>query len=194
MVKLCFATNNQHKIVEISQMLGEAFKILSLKDIGCIEELPENQHTLEGNSLEKAKYVFQKYGYACFADDTGLEVDALNGEPGVLSARYAGDQKDSDDNIELLLKNLKGKPTRTARFRTVITLITSNEAEQFEGSVKGSILTQRKGHLGFGYDPVFVAAGFKETFAELPMDKKNAISHRGIAFRKLVHYLKQHAD
>lgn len=190
MVELCFATNNQHKIEEISQMLGKAFKILSLKDIGCAEELPENQHTLEGNSLEKAKYVFEKYEHACFADDTGLEVDALNGKPGVLSARYAGNQKNSDDNIDLLLKDLKGVSKRSARFRTVITLITPNGIHQFEGKVEGYILNERRGHHGFGYDPVFIPEGFNETFAELPLDRKNAISHRGMAFRKLVEHLK----
>jgi XTP/dITP diphosphohydrolase len=194
MVELCFATNNQYKIEEISQMLGKAFKILSLKDIGCTEELPENQSTLEGNSMEKARYVFEKYNHACFADDTGLEVDALNGNPGVLSARYAGDQKNSDDNIKLLLKNLKGVSSRSAKFRTVITLITSNGTHQFEGKVDGYILNEKRGYHGFGYDPVFIPEGFKNTFAELTLDRKNAISHRGRAFRKLVDHLRNQSN
>jgi XTP/dITP diphosphohydrolase len=190
MVELCFATNNKYKIAEISQMLGETFKIRSLQEIGCDEELPESQPTLEGNSLEKAMYVFEKYGHACFADDTGLEVNALNGAPGVLSARYAGDQKKSDDNIDLLLTNLKGISDRSARFRTVITLITLDGINQFEGIIEGTILTERKGTHGFGYDPVFRPAGYEETFAELQMDRKNDISHRGMAIRKLVKHLK----
>jgi len=190
MVKLCFATNNQHKIEEISQILGEAFSIQSLEEVGCDQELPENQDTLEGNSLEKARFIYQTYHQPCFADDTGLEVDVLNGEPGVLSARYAGDQKNSNDNIDLLLKNLNGISERSARFRTVITLVSSDGIRQFEGKVEGKILCERKGVQGFGYDPVFVPDGHNRTFAELSMDEKNKISHRGQAIKKLVHYLK----
>jgi len=190
MVYLCFATNNLNKIAEIGQILGDEFKILSLKDIGCTEELPENQDTLEGNSLEKAKYVFDHYKSSCFADDTGLEVAALNGEPGVMSARYAGMQKDSSDNIELLLYKLKNEVNRKAQFRTVITLITQRGMKQFEGLIKGEILTSRRGDNGFGYDPIFQPAGYSKSFAELSMSEKNNISHRAIAFRKLVNYLK----
>jgi XTP/dITP diphosphohydrolase len=189
-VTLCFATNNQHKIAEISRMLGDDFEIQSLRDIGCMEELPENQSTLEGNSLEKARFVYDQFKIPCFADDTGLEVDALKGGPGVKSARYAGIQKNSSDNINLLLKNLKGENNRTARFRTVITLVTSYETRQFEGSIEGRIIRERKGDQGFGYDPVFVPNGYEKTFAELNMDEKNRISHRGLAIAKLVEHLK----
>jgi XTP/dITP diphosphohydrolase len=189
MNKLCFATNNKHKIAEINKLLGEAFKIQSLEEIGCRQELPENQNTLEGNSLEKAKFVFDHFNEPCFADDTGLEVDALNGAPGVISARYAGDQKNSDDNIDLLLKNLEGIEERNARFRTVITLVSSKGTKQFEGKVEGYILKNKKGNRGFGYDPIFIPKGHTRTFAELTMDEKNTISHRGRAFKKLVDYL-----
>ena len=190
MVYLCFATNNQNKIAEIGHILGDEFKIQSLKDIGCTEELPENQNTLEGNSLEKAQYVFDHYNSSCFADDTGLEVAALNGDPGVMSARYAGMQKDSNDNIDLLLNNLNNVENRKAQFRTVISLITQKGVKQFEGLIKGEILTSRRGDNGFGYDPIFQPAGYSKSFAELSMTEKNDISHRAIAFRKLINYLK----
>ena len=190
MVDLCFATNNLNKIAEIGQILGNEFKILSLNDIGCFQELPENQDTLEGNSLEKARYVFDNYQTSCFADDTGLEVEALNGDPGVMSARYAGIQKDSNDNIDLLLKNLRNVKTRHARFRTLITLITPKGVNQFEGKIEGEILSSRRGNQGFGYDPVFQPSGFSKSFAELSMIEKNKISHRALAFRKLVNFLK----
>ena len=189
MVYLCFATNNLNKIAEISQILGNEFKIESLNDIGCFQELPENQDTLEGNSLEKARYVFDNYQTSCFADDTGLEVDVLNGDPGVMSARYAGIQKDSNDNIDLLLRNLRNVKNRDARFRTVITLITPNGVNQFEGKIEGEILSSRRGSQGFGYDPIFQPSGFSKSFAELSMMEKNEISHRALAFRKLVNYL-----
>lgn len=190
MVDLCFATNNQNKIAEISQILGDEFKIQSLKEVGCNQELPENQNTIEGNSLEKAQYVFDHYHTSCFADDTGLEVEALGGEPGVMSARYAGMQKDSNDNIDLLLKNLLNVNNRNAQFKTVITLITPAGMKQFEGKVIGEILPSRKGDQGFGYDPIFRPEGHSESFAELSMKEKNNISHRALAFRKLVDYLK----
>jgi len=189
MVYLCFATNNQNKIAEIAQILGDKFKIQSLKDIGCTEELPENQNTLEGNSLEKAQYVFDHYHSSCFADDTGLEVQALNGDPGVMSARYAGMQKDNNDNIDLLLNNLNNVENRKAQFRTVITLITQSGMKQFEGLIKGEILTSRRGDKGFGYDPIFQPAGYSKSFAELSMTEKNNISHRALAFRKLINFL-----
>ena len=190
MVYLCFATNNHNKIAEIGQILGVEFKIQSLEDIGCTEELPENQNTLEGNSLEKAQYVFDHYQSSCFADDTGLEVEALNGDPGVMSARYAGMQKDNNDNIDLLLNNLNNVENRNAQFRTVITLITQRGMNQFEGMIKGEILMSRRGDKGFGYDPIFQPAGYSKSFAELSMTEKNNISHRALAFRKLVNFLK----
>ena len=186
---ICFATNNEHKLEEIRAILGDKFKILSLEEIGCNEELPEERDTLEGNSLQKAEYVFQKYKVACFADDTGLEVEALRGAPGVYSARYAGDQRNSEHNIDLLLKNLEGKGNRKATFRTVITLIQPSVLHQFEGIVEGSILEDRKGKGGFGYDPVFLPKGFSKTLAEMSMEEKNQISHRARATEKLVEFL-----
>ncbi len=189
-MEICFATNNAHKLGEVRNLLSNTVKILSLDDIGCNEEIPENQPTIEGNSLEKASYVYETYGISCFADDTGLEVFALNGEPGVYSARYAGPGKNSKDNISLLLKNLKDKTDRTARFKTVITAIVSGITRQFEGIVKGKIVNELKGSGGFGYDPVFVPLGYDISFAEMTLEEKNKISHRGIATRKLVDFLK----
>lgn len=186
---ICFATNNAHKLEEIRVILGSKFKILSLEEIGCNEELLEERDTLEGNSLQKAEYVFQKYKVACFADDTGLEVEELNGAPGVYSARYAGEQRNSERNMNLLLKNLEGKGNRKARFRTVITLIQSKEVHQFEGIVKGTILKERKGKGGFGYDPIFMPVGYSKTLAEMSMEEKNQISHRARATEKLVEFL-----
>lgn len=174
-------------------MIGSDFRILSLDEIGCSDELPETQTTLEGNSLQKAAYVFEHFHLPCFADDTGLEVEALGGAPGVYSARYAGEQKNSDDNIALLLKNLSGLENRKARFRTVITLIGLNGTKTFEGVVTGTILADRRGAGGFGYDPVFVPDGTDKTMAELTRSEKNQISHRGIAVRKLVDYLQQYS-
>jgi XTP/dITP diphosphohydrolase len=192
-MKICFATNNSKKIEEIKKLLDVGFEILSLQDIGCNEELPEDQQTIEGNSLQKAEYVFQHFKVACFADDTGLEVEALGGEPGVYSARYAGPLKKDSDNIELLLLNLKDKSNRKARFKTVITLIENNgNVVQFEGVVRGEIIDQRKGLGGFGYDPIFVPEGFNSTFAEISLDEKNKISHRGKAIQKLVDYLRKY--
>ena len=190
-MKLCFATNNLHKLEEIKNMLGSRFEILSLADIGCTEELPENQDTLEGNSEEKARYIANRYAINCFADDTGLEVEALNGKPGVVSARYAGPQRNNLDNMALLLEELKEKESRSARFRTVITLVINERTIQFEGIAKGSIALAAKGNKGFGYDPVFIPEGLNKTFAELSMKEKNKISHRGIAFNSLVSYLQQ---
>lgn len=189
-MKLCFATNNEHKLREVRELLGDVYHILNLNDIGCKVELPEEQTTLEGNSLQKAKYVSDNFNIDCFADDTGLEVDALEGAPGVYSARYAGEGRNSDDNIELLLKNLKGNPNRRARFRTVVTLIMDHEIHQFEGVVNGDILKNRRGVQGFGYDPIFLPTGHSKSMAELTSDEKNSISHRGIAIRKLVKFLK----
>ena len=190
MPRLIVATNNRHKVDEILALLGNEFELLTLADIGCHEELAEDQDTLEGNSFQKASYVFEKYNEDCFADDTGLEVDALNGEPGVYSARYAGAQRNSEDNINLLLKNLSGEQNRKARFRTVVTLIRKDGVHQFEGKVEGRILSERKGNGGFGYDPVFVPDGFTRTLAEMTMEEKNRISHRARAVQKLVEFLK----
>jgi len=191
MQRLTLATNNRHKVEEISAVLGDDFEIMSLADIGCSEELPEEQETLEGNSLQKAEYVFKNYEVSCFADDTGLEVEALNGTPGVHSAHYAGPQRDSEANIDLLLKNLSGVTNRKARFRTVITLVGEKGTHQFEGIVNGKILTERRGTGGFGYDSVFLPSRLKKTLAEMEMDEKNEISHRARAVQKLVGFLKK---
>jgi XTP/dITP diphosphohydrolase len=189
-MKLCFATNNPHKLREISDKLGPAFGIVSPRDLGIEEELPENQDTLEGNSLEKATYLHRLSGMDCFADDTGLEVRALGGAPGVLSARYAGPGKDSADNIRLLLQKLDGKSDREARFRTVITLIINGHHLQFEGQISGTILEKPVGTKGFGYDPVFQPHGYHRSFAEMDLTTKNQISHRARAVEKLVEFLK----
>ena len=190
MKRICFATNNKHKIAEVSQMLEGKYELVSLEEIGCHEELPEEQDTLESNSRQKAQYVWQKYNISCFADDSGLEVEALNGAPGVYSARYAGPQRSDSDNINLLLQNLEGQENRKARFRTSITLILNGEEHQFEGTVNGSITNEWKGNKGFGYDPVFVPDGHDRTFAEMSSEEKNAISHRGQAVQKLVDFLR----
>lgn len=188
-LRIVAATNNEHKLSEIRPLIGPDLRILSLRDIGCDVDLPETTDTLEGNSLQKAQYVFDHYGLPCFADDTGLEVESLNGAPGVYSARYAGEQRNSDDNIALLLKNLAGHKNRRARFRTVITLLGFGDALFFEGIISGIILTERHGTGGFGYDPVFQPDGFSKTLAQMTMDEKNRISHRGQAVKKLVDYL-----
>lgn len=187
---LCFATNNAHKLEEIQAILGDSFNLLSLKDINCNEELPETGDTLEANSLQKAQYLYDHYQVNCFADDSGLEVNALDGEPGVYSARYAGEQRSHPDNINLLLKNLSGKSDRSAQFRTVITLIQNGEISQFEGAIKGQIIEDLRGTDGFGYDPIFIPEGFERTFAEMSLEEKGKISHRAKAFEKLVDYLK----
>lgn len=189
-MKICFATNNTHKLEEAKDIAGGAFEIVSLAEINCAEELPETSPTLAGNSLQKARYVFEKYNVVCFADDTGLEVEALNGEPGVYSARYAGERKDSNDNIDLLLKNLNGISNRRAKFRTVISLIGLDEQPIFfEGTVSGTISIDRKGFSGFGYDPVFIPDGYQETYAEMTLQEKSKLSHRAIAINKLGSYL-----
>jgi XTP/dITP diphosphohydrolase len=190
MQRLALATNNRHKLEEVKFILGDQIELLTLEDIGCREELAEDRETLEGNSLQKGEYVFNKYKVSCFADDTGLEVAALNGAPGIYSARYAGPQRNADDNIALLLKNLEEVINRQAQFRTVITLVSENGVHQFEGVVKGCIIEERRGTQGFGYDPVFVPDGFSETLAEMTMEEKNKISHRARAMQKLVDFLK----
>src|SRR5687767_5839471 len=178
MNSLCFATNNEHKIEEIRTQLGSFFLLKKLEDIGCFEELPETQDTIEGNSVQKATYVFDHYKIPCFADDTGLEVEALNGEPGVYSARYAGEQKNSEDNFQLLLTKLAGKQNRKARFRTVITLAEVDGISTFEGIVNGVILQEKRGTQGFGYEPIFQPLGFNKTFAVMTLEEKSTISHR----------------
>ncbi len=189
--KLVFATNNQHKLQELRQIAGEGYEILSLADIGCHDDIPETADTLEGNALMKARWVNERYGYDCFADDTGLEVAALDGAPGVRSARYASETgHDSAANMALLLENMRGKTDRSARFRTVIALIKGGETHCFEGEVKGEILEAPAGCSGFGYDPVFRPEGWSITFAEATPDQKNEVSHRGRAVRKLLEFLK----
>jgi len=190
-MQLCFASGNANKVQEIQALLGNQFTLVGLKEIGCTEDLREDQSTLEGNSLQKADFVFKNFNIACFADDTGLEVTALNGEPGVYSARYAGEQRNADDNMNLLLSKLADKKDTRARFRTVITLITETITKQFEGEVAGTIISVKRGTGGFGYDPIFVPDGFTKTLAEMTMEEKNAISHRARAFKKLVDFLNQ---
>lgn len=188
-MQLVFATNNENKIKEIKSALGNEFEILSLKDINCHEELPETQDTLAGNALQKAKYVADNYNVNCFADDTGLVIEALNGEPGVYSARYAGEGKLAEDNIKKVLNKLKGKENRTAYFETSIALIIDNKETLFSGKAEGEITEELSGIDGFGYDPIFKPKGLNQTFAELTMSEKNEISHRGIAFRKMCEFL-----
>ncbi|WP_375447885.1 RdgB/HAM1 family non-canonical purine NTP pyrophosphatase [uncultured Fibrella sp.] len=195
-MELCFATNNAHKLEEVAAALGGAFPLRTLKEIGCTDELPETTGTIPGNSYQKAKYVFDHFGVACFADDTGLEVDALNGEPGVDSAYYAGEPRDNERNKALLLTNLEGQTNRRAQFRSVFTLVyrtdTGQVAEhQFEGIVTGTILTAPRGDGGFGYDPLFLPDGYTETFGELPLSEKNKISHRAKALAGLVAFLRE---
>lgn len=188
--RLVFATNNSHKLSELRQIAGDGIIILSLADIGCDDDIPETGNTLEENSMIKARWVYERYGYDCFADDTGLEVTALGGEPGVRSARYATDGHDSAANMELLLRNLSDKTDRSAGFRTVITLIEDGNASVFTGEVRGEIITEPSGCGGFGYDPVFRPEGWDKTFAEASPEEKNAVSHRGKAVAQLIEYLK----
>jgi len=191
MMKLCFATNNLHKLKEIQALLGDQFELVTLNDIGCDTDIPEPFETIAENSAAKAKYVWDHYGINCFADDTGLEVTALNGEPGVYSARYAGPQRDSNDNIALLVEKLADKDNREARFLTVITLVMNGVYNQFEGTVEGQIIDEKRGSNGFGYDPVFVPNGHNRTFAEITLEEKSQLSHRARAFAGLVEFLKQ---
>lgn len=191
---VCFATNNAKKLEEIRQLLEPQYQVKSLADIGCQEELPETGSTLEANSKQKAQYVWDHYGVACFADDTGLEIEALGGEPGVYSARYAGPERDNDANIDLVLQKLEGKENRSARFRTVITWVQEDLVRQFEGIVEGEILKERAGSKGFGYDPVFRPEGEERSFAQMSMEEKNNISHRGRALKKFVDFLRGAAN
>ncbi|MEE0962018.1 MAG: RdgB/HAM1 family non-canonical purine NTP pyrophosphatase [Bacteroidales bacterium] len=189
MEELVIATNNQHKVEEIRRALGNKIKLISLKDLGCKEEIPEDGTTLKENAYQKAKYIWDKYNKNCFADDTGLMVEALDGAPGVYSARYAGEHCSFDDNIDLLLENMEGKTNRNAYFATVICLIQDGEPVYFEGKCEGCILTERYGRGGFGYDPIFMPKGYGESFAEISMEEKNKISHRGKATEKLIKHL-----
>lgn len=189
-MKLVFATNNRHKIEELQAILGDHFELLRPADIGCTEEIPEDQPTLEGNASQKAFYLYTKYGYPCFADDTGLEIEALKGEPGVYSARYAGEEKDPEANMRKVLEKLSEINHRKARFRTVISLVVNGMERQFEGIVDGRIAYEKKGTSGFGYDPIFIPENQGLTFAEMSLTEKNQISHRARAVAKLADYLK----
>lgn len=189
MIKLVFATNNRHKLEEVRQIIGDKVEIMSLSDIDCYDEIPETADTLEGNALQKARYIKEKFGYDCFADDTGLEVEELNNAPGVYSARYAGTEHDSEANMNKLLHELAGKTNRKARFRTVMALILNEKEYLFEGIVKGCITENKRGSAGFGYDPLFIPDSYSQTFAELGENIKNKISHRAEATRKLSVFL-----
>ena len=188
-MKIVFATNNLNKLSEIQSLVPNGIEILSLRDINCNEELPETRLTLEGNALQKAEFVFDNYGYNCFADDTGLEIDALNGEPGVYSARYAGENCLAQNNIRKVLDKLKGKKVRCAKFRTVIALIINGKETLFEGECNGSIAQTKDGEEGFGYDPIFLPDDSELTFAQMSKEEKGKISHRGIAVKKLLDFL-----
>jgi len=188
-MKLAFASNNKNKIKEIQLLLPDYFEIVSLEDLGCTEDIPETANTIEGNAILKANYVSQKYNIPCFADDSGLEVEVLDGAPGVYSARYAGEPKNDSNNIDKLLLNLENQPNRKANFKTVICLNINNEQQLFEGKIFGTITNERVGDNGFGYDPIFIPDGYTKTFAEMTTEKKSKISHRGIAVHKLIDFL-----
>lgn len=191
MKKLVFATNNAHKLSEVKAILAPLYEIVSLAELNCFDDIPETADTLEGNALLKALFVFEKYGFDCFADDTGLEVDALGGEPGIFSARYAGEAHNSHDNMLKLLDRLGDNTNRKAHFRTVIALIEAGEIRYFEGRIDGTIANEPSGTAGFGYDPVFVPNGYSQSFAQLGADQKNKISHRALAVSKLTQYLQK---
>ena len=190
-MKLVFATANQNKTREIQDLIPSSIKILSLTDIHCSEDIPETRATIEGNASQKAFYVYEKYRHNCFADDTGLEIEALDGRPGVLSARYAGENKNAVDNMNKILAEMEGMTNRKARFKTVISLVIDGQEVQFEGVIKGVILAKRQGDKGFGYDPIFLPDEYSKSFAEMDLSEKNKISHRALAVNKLVEYLKQ---
>ena len=189
MEKLVFATHNKHKLEEVKAILQAGINLLSLKDIECLEDIPETADSLEGNALLKAEHIYKNYGYNCFGEDTGLEVEALDNRPGVHSARYAGEGHDSQQNMEKLLHDLEGVENRKAQFRTVVALIEDGEVHYFEGIIKGKITTELSGNGGFGYDPIFMPDGYTQTFAELGKDLKNKISHRALAIEKLKRYI-----
>jgi len=188
---LVFATGNPNKVREVRELIGEEYELKSLEDIGCTEEIPETQPTLEGNALQKARYVKENYGLDCFSEDTGLEIDALNGEPGVFTARYAGDAKDPQANMDKALNLLQEKTDRSAQFRTVVALILNGEEHLFEGVARGTIAESKQGEKGFGYDPIFIPKGHEQSFAQMDADLKNSLSHRGEAIRKLQVFLQQ---
>ncbi len=192
MKKLVFATNNDHKLRELKEILPLEFELLSLNDIGCYDDIPETGPTLEINAAQKSYYIWDKYGINCFADDTGLEVEALMNEPGVYSARYAGEERSAAANMLKVLEKLAGESNRKARFRCVISLVIAGKEKQFEGIVEGKILTEGQGKAGFGYDPIFMPDGYHLSFAEMEAEDKNRVSHRGRAVEKLVEYLKSH--
>lgn len=189
MRKIVFATGNANKIKEIKAQLSDQVELVGLQDIGCTLDLPENQDTLQGNAIEKAMYVWDNFGVACFSEDTGLEIEALDNEPGVYSARYAGPEKDAEKNMDLVLSKLEGQSNRKARFRTVIAIVENGEVLTFEGQVDGEILPDRQGEEGFGYDPIFKANEFDVSFAQVTTEQKNSVSHRGRAVKKLLEYL-----
>ncbi|MDD2797819.1 MAG: non-canonical purine NTP diphosphatase [Bacteroidales bacterium] len=189
MHKIVFATNNSNKLEEVSQILKDKVEILSLKDIGCFDDIPETADTLEGNALIKARYIKENFGLDCFADDSGLEIEALNSAPGVFSARYAGEQKNHNDNMQKVLSELNGINNRKAQFRTVIAVVEGDKELLFEGKIEGAIIKEKRGNGGFGYDPIFTPDGFEQTFAELGSEIKNKISHRAKAVQKLIEYL-----
>ncbi len=189
MKQLCFATNNANKLIEVQALVADQYTVKGLRDIGCYDDIPEEEGTIEGNSQYKAQYVFNKFHQACFADDTGLEVLALDGRPGVHSARFAGAGASSEENIKLLLDSMQGITNREARFRTVVTFLSEEGAERFEGIVRGQITEVPSGSGGFGYDSIFLPDGYDKTFAEMPLSEKNTISHRAIAINKLVEFL-----
>ena len=190
-MKLVFATHNDHKLNEVQRMLPKEITLLTLDEIGCFEDIPETSNTIEGNAIQKALYIKEKYGYDTFADDTGLEVAALDNAPGVYSARYAGEAKDNEANIDLLLANMKDKQERQAQFKTIFALCLGEDLHTFEGIVRGEITHERKGEGGFGYDAVFLPEGYTDTFAQMSADQKNSISHRGRALQKLTAFLKE---
>lgn len=191
-MKIVFATNNINKVKEVQALLPKTISLLSLKDIDCLEDIPETSNTIEGNALQKANYVFENYKVPCFADDTGLEVEALNGEPGVFSARYAGEEKNAEKNMKKLLTKLNDKTNRKAQFKTVIALVGLEKTQSFEGLCKGSITNQKFGDKGFGYDPIFKPENYESTFAQMSLETKNQIGHRGKAVKKLISYLKNY--
>ncbi len=193
-MKLLFATSNQNKADEIQKLLPNNFHIITLKDINLKEEIPETSSTIEGNAIQKTEYIINNFQLDCFSDDTGLEIDALNGEPGVYSARYAGQDKDSEKNMDLVLDKMKNSTNRKARFKTVISLSLNGKMHLFEGIVEGKIRTVKSGVLGFGYDPIFEPENCGKTFAEMSLEEKNVVSHRGRAFEKMINFLNKYLD
>ena len=190
-MQLVFATNNLNKLKEVQALMPNHIKLLSLKDINCLEDIPETQKTIEANAIQKAEYIKTNYGFDCFADDTGLEITALNGAPGVYSARYAGEQRNAEDNMNKALTELKNKENREAQFKTVIALCLNNETKTFKGICKGEITKIKHGEKGFGYDPIFKPEGYKDTFAQMELSLKNSIGHRGKVIAQLISYLSE---